>query len=127
MVPTFKSNWPAKAPSQSFFEKALLGEVECLSHEDEPAGGHERFRTGGRGRGWSVAKNGALADDDEDDAAAGWDMGDDVNLEEDAILSTSKALTLPVPAAARPICGRETHPWRLTTLPADPSTLPCTS
>ena len=39
VVPTFKSNWPTKASSQSFFEKALLGQVEGLSLEDEPSRG----------------------------------------------------------------------------------------
>ncbi|ESZ97891.1 putative Coatomer subunit alpha [Sclerotinia borealis F-4128] len=37
VVPTFKANWPTKATSQSFFEKALLGQVEDLSLEDEPS------------------------------------------------------------------------------------------
>ncbi|KAK2626269.1 hypothetical protein QTJ16_004531 [Diplocarpon rosae] len=35
IVSTFKANWPTKATSQSFFEKALLGQVEGLSLEDE--------------------------------------------------------------------------------------------
>jgi coatomer protein complex subunit alpha (xenin) len=35
LVSTFKANWPTKATSQSFLEKALLGQVEGLSIEDE--------------------------------------------------------------------------------------------
>ena len=34
VISTFKANWPTKATSQSFFEKALLGQVEGLSLED---------------------------------------------------------------------------------------------
>ncbi len=35
VVATFKANWPTKASSQSFFEKALLGQVEDLTLEDD--------------------------------------------------------------------------------------------
>ena len=74
VVPTFKRNWPTKATSQSFFEKALLGQVEDLSLEEDPksgaAGLDEEMEDA------SIAKNGALPDDDEEDAA-GWDMGDE--------------------------------------------------
>jgi len=76
VVPTHKANWPTKAGSQSFFEKALLGQVEGLSLEDESA-------VDGMGLGDDMGdepaakRNGALADDDEEDVA-GWDMGDDV-------------------------------------------------
>ncbi|KAH6886466.1 coatomer WD associated region-domain-containing protein [Thelonectria olida] len=74
IVPTFKANWPTKATSQSFFEKALLGQVEGLSLDDEPAattGFDDAMEED------STAKHaGALIDDDDEDAA-GWDMGDD--------------------------------------------------
>lgn len=76
VVPTHKANWPTKAGSQSFFEKALLGQVEGLSLEDEPA-------VNGMGLGDDMGdepaanRNGTLADDDDEDVA-GWDMGDDV-------------------------------------------------
>ncbi|KEY64740.1 hypothetical protein S7711_05394 [Stachybotrys chartarum IBT 7711] len=74
VVSTFKANWPTKASSQSIFEKALLGQVEGLSLEDEPAGANG---AGADDLGDDAAKkNGALLDDDEEDAA-GWDMGDD--------------------------------------------------
>ncbi|PSR92318.1 coatomer WD associated region-domain-containing protein [Coniella lustricola] len=75
VVPTYKANWPTKATSQSFFEKALLGEVEGLSLEDAPAA------TNGFGDDVEddvAAKNGVLAEDEGDDDAAGWDMGDDI-------------------------------------------------
>lgn len=77
VVATFKANWPTKATSQSFFEKALLGQVEGLSLEDEPVAAADGF-------GFDAAeedgtkRNGALIDADEDEDAAGWDMGDDI-------------------------------------------------
>lgn len=81
VVPTFKSNWPTKAGSQSVFEKALLGQVENLSLEDNGAqagvgGLDDAMDEDGTGA------NGALADDDDEDAA-GWDMGDDAMPEAD--------------------------------------------
>lgn len=75
VVPTYKANWPTKATSQSFFEKALMGEMEGLSLEDAPA------TTNGFGEDVeddAVAKNGALVEADDDEDAAGWDMGDDI-------------------------------------------------
>lgn len=75
VVSTYKANWPTKATSQSFFEKALMGEMEGLSLDDAPA------TTNGFGEDAeddAAAKNGALGEADEDDDAAGWDMGDDI-------------------------------------------------
>lgn len=75
VVPTYKANWPTKATSVSFFEKALLGEVEGLSLEDAPA------TTNGFGEDVeddAAIKSGGLGDADEDEDAAGWDMGDDI-------------------------------------------------
>lgn len=75
-VPTFKANWPTKASSQSFFEKALLGQVEGLSLEDEPATA-DRLVLDEEGDGAPALKrNGGLAEEDDEDVA-GWDMGDD--------------------------------------------------
>ena len=54
IVPTHKANWPTKATSQSFFEKALAGQLEGLNLDDEPA-----------------AANGFGADEDEADEATG--------------------------------------------------------
>ncbi|OOQ85017.1 putative coatomer subunit alpha [Penicillium brasilianum] len=76
IVPTFKSNWPTKAAGHSSFEKALLGEVgagdEEAAADDFEIEEHETEAV--------LAKDG-LEDEEED--ASGWDMGDDVNVEED--------------------------------------------
>ncbi|OBT79472.1 coatomer protein complex, subunit alpha [Pseudogymnoascus sp. 05NY08] len=78
VVSTYKANWPTKATSQSFFEKALLGQVEGLSLEDEPAAATNGFGFED-GEDEGVAKhNGNLIDADDEDDAAGWDMGDDI-------------------------------------------------
>ncbi|OAX84539.1 hypothetical protein ACJ72_01084 [Emergomyces africanus] len=76
IVPTFKSNWPVKAASHSSFEKALLGEVG----EDvgTPTNGYEADEgeeVGGFGRD-------ALGGDHDEEDAAGWDMGDEINVED---------------------------------------------
>ena len=78
VVETFKSNWPTKAASQSFFEKALLGQVEGLSLEDEPAAASNGFGFEEAGAEDGATKNGALGDADDDEDAGGWDMGDDI-------------------------------------------------
>jgi coatomer protein complex subunit alpha (xenin) len=75
IVSTYKANWPTKATSQSFFEKALLGQVEGLSLEDEPAATNGFGLEDGEA---DAAQNGNLIEADEDDDAAGWDMGDDI-------------------------------------------------
>lgn len=83
-MPTFKANWPVKGASHSFFEKALLGEVGGGDDEIAPASnGFDRLdhvdeaevKTG----------NGQLGDDEEEDAA-GWDIGDDINIEAESDL-----------------------------------------
>ncbi|ORY67202.1 coatomer WD associated region-domain-containing protein [Pseudomassariella vexata] len=80
VVETFKANWPTKATSQSFFEKALAGQLEGLSLDDEPTAATNGLDDAADDDG--LTKNGALeADDDED--AAGWDMGDDIVPETD--------------------------------------------
>ncbi|VBB81404.1 Putative coatomer subunit alpha [Podospora comata] len=75
VVPTYKANWPTKVTSQSFFEKALLGQMEGLSLEDESAavnGVDAEAEEDG-------AKRDLLGDaDEEEEDAGGWDMGDDV-------------------------------------------------
>jgi coatomer protein complex subunit alpha (xenin) len=76
IVPTHKLNWPTKASSQSFFEKALLGQVEGLSLEDEPAAADGFGLEDGLDDNPAAKRNGGLIDDDDEDAA-GWDMGDD--------------------------------------------------
>lgn len=76
VVPTFKANWPTKATSQSVFEKALLGQVEGLSLEDTPAAANG-FDDDVE-EDVAAKKNGNLIDVDDDEDAAGWDLGDDV-------------------------------------------------
>ncbi|KAK0648773.1 coatomer WD associated region-domain-containing protein [Cercophora newfieldiana] len=76
VVPTHKANWPTKATSQSFFEKALLGQVEGLSLEDEPAAGANGLEE--EGEDDAAKRSGALAEGDDDEDAAGWDLGDDI-------------------------------------------------
>ncbi|GJC87383.1 putative coatomer subunit alpha [Colletotrichum liriopes] len=76
VVPTYKANWPTKATSQSVFEKALLGQVEGLSLEDEPAAANG-FDDAAEDDG-AAKKNGNLIDADDEEDAAGWDLGDDV-------------------------------------------------
>ena len=78
VVPTFKANWPTKASSQSVFEKALLGQVEGLSLEDEPAAANGFGLEDEAEEDGAAKRNGALADADEDEDAAGWDMGEDI-------------------------------------------------
>ena len=77
VVPTHKANWPTKASSQSFFEKALLGQVEGLSLEDEPAAANGMDLDDDLQGDAAAKRNGTLIDDDDEDAA-GWDMGDDI-------------------------------------------------
>jgi coatomer protein complex subunit alpha (xenin) len=78
VVTTFKANWPTKATSQSFFEKALLGQVEGLSLEDEPIVTSNGFGFDEAGEEDGTKRNGALIEADDDEDAAGWDMGDDI-------------------------------------------------
>ncbi|KAG6040772.1 hypothetical protein E4U41_007147 [Claviceps citrina] len=74
LVPTFKTNWPNKASSQSFFEQALLGQVEGLSLDDESAAAIAPDE--GVDGNANLQRHGDLAEDDDGDAA-GWDLGDD--------------------------------------------------
>ncbi|KAL1983115.1 hypothetical protein VTN96DRAFT_445 [Rasamsonia emersonii] len=76
IVPTYKANWPVKAAGHSSFEKALLGEVGVV--DEEGANGYEVEEEAEEAE---VAAQEALEDEEED--AAGWDMGDEINVEED--------------------------------------------
>lgn len=85
VVPTYQANWPSKGTSVSFFEKALLGQVEGLSLEDEPAtaaNGADAFGLDDQDGG-DVKKNGGLDDAENDEDVAGWDMGDDIVADPD--------------------------------------------
>ena len=79
IVPTFKENWPTKATSHSFFEKALLGEVGAVDEEEEAptANGFDHADGVDQDAG---ERDGQLGDEEDEDAA-GWDMGDDINVE----------------------------------------------
>lgn len=83
VVSTFKNNWPTKTTSQSFFEKALLGQVEGLSLEDEAA---DRDGMDVDVEDEALTRNGAAADLDDEEDVTGWDMGDDIVPEVDADL-----------------------------------------
>ena len=76
IVSTFKSNWPVKAAAHSSFEKALLGEVGVVD-EETGANGYEVEDEEEE----AVLARDTLEDEDED--VAGWDMGEDINVEED--------------------------------------------
>ena len=79
VVPTHKANWPVKAASHSVFEKALLG--EALGPEDDALPISNGFGpVDGIEEDQGIAQNGHLGEEDEEDAA-GWDMGDDINVE----------------------------------------------
>ena len=80
VVQTFKSNWPVKAPSHSSFEKALLGEVGGA--DDEGVNGFED-QDGERENGGVEI---GLGDEQEEEDVAGWDMGDDIQIEEETDL-----------------------------------------
>lgn len=81
LVPTHKANWPVKAASHSFFEKALLGQVDGGVGEDESAAASNGFglADGAEDHG-ANERNGGLDVEEEDDAA-GWDLGEDINVE----------------------------------------------
>jgi coatomer protein complex subunit alpha (xenin) len=77
VVLTYQANWPTKATSQSFFEKALLGQMEGLSLEEEPAAANGL----GEAEEEGAAKRDTLGEAEEDEDAAGWDMGEDIVAE----------------------------------------------
>jgi coatomer protein complex subunit alpha (xenin) len=82
IVPTHKANWPVKSASHSVFEKVLLGEVDGL--EDPGAAATNGFGAiDEMGDDEDVQQNGHRGLDEEDEAA-GWDMGDDINVEVEA-------------------------------------------
>jgi len=86
VVPTYKSNWPLKATSLSFFEKALLGQIDDLTLEDKvvPEPTSNGFGFGSEDDEPEVKRGAAnLMDVDEEEVdTAGWDMGDDIQIEE---------------------------------------------
>ena len=79
IVDTHKANWPVKAASHSFFEKALLGEVGAVD-DDIPQTSNGFDHLEGVQDDEAVTRDGQLGEE-EDEEAAGWDMGDDINVE----------------------------------------------
>lgn len=79
IVSTHKANWPVKAASHSFFEKALLGEVGAVDDDvPQTSNGFDHIEDGPADE--AVNRDGQLAEEEDEDAA-GWDMGDDINVE----------------------------------------------
>ena len=81
IVPTQDANWPVKAASTSFFEKALLGEVGGLEEDTVPASNGFDYIDGVEEE--EATREGGLGEEEDEDAA-GWDMGDDINVEADS-------------------------------------------
>ena len=79
VVQTHKSNWPVKAASHSFFEKALLGEVGAID-EEVPAISNGIDHVDGSPQDEAADRDVPLGEEEDEDAA-GWDMGDDINVE----------------------------------------------
>lgn len=80
IVSTYKANWPVKAASHSFFEKALLGEVGGADDDTAPASNGFDYGDGAD-EGEVNVRNDQLGGEEEEEDAAGWDMGDDINVE----------------------------------------------
>jgi coatomer protein complex subunit alpha (xenin) len=78
IVPTHKTNWPTRAASSTVFEKALQGEVEGVGSEEPAANGYGDEDLMGEPETKSAVAE--LGGDEEDDVA-GWDMGDDGDVE----------------------------------------------
>ena len=79
VVPTYKANWPVKAASHSFFEKALLGE-DVDADDEAVVTSNGLDHTDGLVEDEPMTRNGHLGEEEEEEAA-GWDMGDDINVE----------------------------------------------
>ena len=79
LIPTHKANWPVKAASHSFFEKALLGEVGAIDDGAAPtSNGFDHIDRVPEDEG--VTRDGELGEEEDEDAA-GWDMGDDIPVD----------------------------------------------
>lgn len=78
-MPTYKSNWPVKAASHSFFEKALLGEVGAIDDEAAPtSNGFDHID--GEPKDGAITRDDQLAEEEDEDAG-GWNIGDDINVD----------------------------------------------
>lgn len=79
IVSTHEANWPVKAASHSFFEKALLGEVGAVDDDvPQTSNGFDHIEGGPADE--AVSRDGQLGEEEDEDAV-GWDMGDDINVE----------------------------------------------
>lgn len=86
VVATYKARLPAKsAVSTSMFEKALLGQVEGPSLEDDDDNNaNKKNKSLLNGAGFVDAVDdvgGAQGNPEDDEEGAGWDIGDDINAE----------------------------------------------
>lgn len=78
IISTFRANWPTKASSQSFFEKALLSQLEEPSSDNEQATETDNFAITKSVESSVQKQNSNSIDVDEDESVAGWDVGDDM-------------------------------------------------
>ena len=86
IAPTFKANWPTKSAGTSSFEKALMADGDDTAAPETNGYGAENDDLLAAEE--APAANGLGAEpEDEEDAAAGWDMGDDAvpEVEEDFV------------------------------------------
>ena len=71
---TFESNWPLKSTQLSFFEQAILGQVEDLNLDEDPEKEEDEF---------ADALDDVLIDDDGEVDESGWGFdGDDLEIED---------------------------------------------
>ncbi|KAK4498415.1 hypothetical protein PRZ48_011073 [Zasmidium cellare] len=73
VAPTFKANWPVKSSGASSFEKALMADGDETAVADTNGFAEEDLL----GEEEAAPGTGAIDEAEDDDAAAGWDMGDD--------------------------------------------------
>ena len=92
VVPTYKANWPVKPAAHSSFEKALLSEV---TGEEAIENGYDMVEEEEGG----ITRGDELGGVEEEDAT-GWDMDDDIQIEEEANLIDVEAPTGPASSEA---------------------------
>lgn len=78
IVPTFRGNWPTKATSTTVFEDALLGQGDDEVAVTNGLANEEPDLLA------DAEQNGDFAAGEEVEDAAGWDMGDDVAVEQES-------------------------------------------
>lgn len=80
IAPTFKANWPTKSTGTSSFEKALMADGDEVAAPETNGHGDEDFLAAEE-----APANGLMGEEGEDDdAAAGWDLGDDAVADTEA-------------------------------------------